>query len=139
MQLEFAGWEFLRVMAELEASERRTGARARQSFYSHYRALYAGFDAEVETLAAAGEAARERYTRRMRTDVIEIRPPAPALALEVIHALGRLVNRAAGELRKGTPDAAERTRLQYELRELKALRARCQTAYDAAEAPTESS
>ena len=135
MQLEFAVWQFLRVMAE--DSERRAGARARQRFYSRYRALYAGIDAEVEALAAAGEEAHERYTRRMRKDVIEIGVPLPALALEVVHALGRLANRAAAELRKGTPDAAERTHLQYELRELRELRARCQAAHDAAAAPRE--
>lgn len=121
MRLEFAVWQFVRIMVRLEEQSAKKRGFARTSVFGAWRDRWKELDKRLSKL---GQADAEGFSDLMMRQKVVIEDATAAQRAEVARVIVEVIEQLKAEIDKSAGDESRASDLRYEKKELEGLRSR---------------
>ncbi len=121
MRLEFAVWQFVRIMVRLEEQAAKKRGSARTSVFGAWRTRWRELD---KRLAKLGQTDAEGFSDLMMRQKVVIDDTTAAQRAEVERVVAEVIGQLKTEIRSSASDESRANDLRYEKKELEGLRSR---------------
>ena len=121
MRLEFAVWQFVRIMVRLEEHAAKKRGFARTSVFGAWRKRWRELDKRLSKL---GQTDAEDFADLMMKQKVVIEDATAAQRAEVARVLAEVIEQIKAEIKTSAGDESRANDLRYEKKELEGLRSR---------------
>lgn len=121
MRLEFAVWQFVRIMVRLEEQAAKKRGFARTSVFGAWRARWRELD---QRLSKLGQTDAEGFSDLMMRQKVVIDDATAPQRAEVARVVVDVIEQLKAEIKKSAGDESRASDLRFEKKELEGLRSR---------------
>ncbi len=121
MRLEFAVWQFVRIMVRLEEQAAKKRGFAKTSVFGAWRARWREVD---QRLSKLGQADAEGFSDLMMRQKVVIEDATAPQRAEVARVIVEVIDQLKAEIKNSAGDESRASDLRFEKKELEGLRSR---------------